>query len=100
VAGAFEVYVWYEADPAAEALVRAAFDRLAARVHDSRAPRLLRRPDLVQREGRERHTWMEVWPGVPALTLDPWLARLADAAGPPSAGVGPRHVEVFGPVVG
>ncbi len=101
-----EVYVWYEADPADDALVRAAIDRLAdAMVRggtdpvDER-PRLLKRPGTTLRDGAPRSTWMEVWPAVPRRALDGWLARLetsARDAGVDALARGGRHVETFEP---
>ncbi len=106
---ALEVYVWFEADPADAARVLAAFGRLgeamASGGSDAAAerPRLLSRPELVQRDGSPRATWMEVWPGVPPRTLPGWLDRLDAAAASSGAGAlarGGRHVEVFAPQAG
>lgn len=101
---ALEVYVWFEADPADDARVRAAEGRLAEAMALGGAepvvdrPRLLRRPDLKHRDGAPRATWMEVWPAVPRHELAVWLARLEDTAA--SVGVaalvrGGRHAEPF-----
>jgi len=101
-----EVYVWYESDPAESDRVRAAFVRLAEDMvrggsdPASERPRLLRRPEAVQRDGQPRATWMEVWPAVPSRMLGGWLDRLEAAA--VSSGAAPlarggRHVEVFVP---
>jgi hypothetical protein len=103
-AATLEVYVWFEADPADDAAVRAAEDRLAeAMVRGGtdpvgERPRLLRRPDLKQRDGAARATWMEVWPAVPRRSIDGWLVRLATAAasvGATALARGGRHVEPF-----
>ena len=103
---ALEVYVWFEADPADASWVLAAFGRLGAAMASggseavAERPRLLRRPELVQRDGAPRTTWMEVWPGVPPRTLAGWLDRLDAAAASSGAGAlarGGRHVEVFAP---
>lgn len=104
-----EVYVWFEADPADDALVAAAFARLADGMvrggSDAvvEAPRLLRRPDLKTRPDGTRATWMEIWPAVPRHALGGWLDRLeaaADDAGAAALARGGRHVEVFEPVAG
>lgn len=101
-----EVYVWFEADPNHALLVRAAFVRLAEEMGrggsgcGSQRARLLRRPDLSQRDGLPRTTWMEVWPCVPPHALAGWLDRLEAAAassGAATLGRGGRHVEVFVP---
>jgi hypothetical protein len=101
-----EVYVWYEADPADDALVRAAVDRLAeAMVRGGtdpvgERPSLLRRPGTTLRDGAPRSTWMEVWPAVPRRSLDGWLARLETSAldvGATALARGGRHVEPFEP---
>ena len=106
---ALEVYVWFEADPADVSRVQAAFGRLdetmASGGSDAVAerPRLLRRPELAQRDGSPCTTWMEVWPGVPSRTLAGWLDRLDAAAASSGASAlarGPRHVEVFAPQAG
>lgn len=101
-----EVYVWYETDPADDARVRAAADRLAqAMVRggtdpiDER-PRLLRRPGTTLRDGSPRATWMEVWPAVPRHALEGWIARLETSArdsGIEALSLGGRHVETFVP---
>lgn len=104
-----EVYVWFEADPADDALVVAAFRRLADGMVRggseaiAEAPRLLRRPDLKARDDGPRATWMEVWPAVPRHAVGGWLDRLAaaaDDAGATALSRGGRHVEVFEPVAG
>ena len=106
---ALEVYVWFEADPADAARVLAAFGRLGEAMASggsdaaSERPRLLCRPELVQRDGSPRATWMEVWPGVPPRTLTGWLDRLDAAAASSGAAAlarGARHVEVFAPQAG
>ncbi len=102
-----QVFVWFEADPADDAAVVAAVRHLveamsgAGDVRDAEGPRLLRRPDLRLRDGQPRATWMEIWPGVPAASLDAWLAHLASAAqacGVAALAAGGRHVEPFAPV--
>jgi hypothetical protein len=101
-----EVCVWYEAEPADDARVRAAVDRLVEAMvrggtdplHER--PRLLRRPETTLRDGVPRSTWMEVWPAVPRHALEGWLARLdtsARDAGATLLARGGRHVEVFEP---
>lgn len=99
-----EVYVWFESDPADDEAVRAAVGRLAdemaseATAPETGPPRLLRRPDLKDRDGRPRATWMEVWPSVPAAHLADWLDRLERSAVASGAGAlarGGRHVEPF-----
>lgn len=104
-----EVYVWFEADPADVSRVLAAFGRLGAAMASggseavAERPRLLRRSELVQRDGAQRATWMEVWPSVPPRTLAGWLDRLDAAAASSGAGAlarGGRHVEVFAPQAG
>jgi hypothetical protein len=106
---ALEIYVWFEADPADAARVLAAFGRLGQAMASGGSdaaverPRLLCRPELVQRDGSPRATWMEVWPGVPPRTLAGWLDRLDAAAASSGAGAlarGGRHVEVFAPQAG
>lgn len=101
-----EVCVWYEADLADDAGVRAGVDRLAeAMVRGGTdplhaRPRLLKRPETTLRDGALRSTWMEVWPAVPRHALDGWLARLdssARDAGTTALARGGRHVEVFEP---
>ena len=101
-----EVYVWFEADPADAMRVHAAFERLTEDMvrggsgSDPERPRLLRRPDLVQRDGMPRVTWMEVWPGVPQHALPGWQDRLEAAAassGATALARGGRHLEVFVP---
>lgn len=101
-----EVYVWFESDPADDQAVIAAFGRLAlAMAADAVAPgagppRLLRRTDLKDRDGRLRATWMEAWPAVPGPALADWLdrlARLAAASGASALASGGRHVEPFVP---
>lgn len=102
-----EVYVWFEADPSADAAVQAAIARLAdamtggAPGSSVRRPRLLRRPDLKQRDGRPLATWMEAWPSVPRQALAAWLATLsvqAQACGAAALARGGRHVEPFLPM--
>jgi hypothetical protein len=104
---ALEVYVWFEADPSDDAAVQAAVGRLADAMAGgapgaaSRRPRLLRRPDLKQRDGRPRATWMEAWPAVPGHALPDWLATLAaqaQACGAAALARGGRHVEPFPPM--
>lgn len=101
-----DVYVWYEADPADDARVRDAVDRLVEAMarggtdllHER--PRLLKRPGTTLRDGAPRSTWMEVWPAVPRRTIDGWLARLdstARDAGATALARGGRHVEPFEP---
>jgi len=99
-----EVFVWFEADPAQDEQVSAAFGRLAdAMVRGGsdpvvERPRLLRRPDLKARDGTLRATWMEIWPAVPAATLSGWAARLeasAASVGASALASGGRHVEPF-----
>lgn len=99
-----EVFVWFEADPAREPEVVAAFGRLAeAMVRGgsdpvTERPRLLRRPDLKQRADGPKATWMEIWPSVPALSVDGWTARLVASAasvGATALASGGRHVEPF-----
>ncbi len=101
-----DVYVWYEADPADDARVRDAVERLAEAMvrggtdplHER--PRLLKRPETTLRDGAPRSTWMEVWPAVSRHALDGWLARLetgARDAGATALARGGRHVEVFEP---
>ncbi len=106
---ALEVYVWFEADPADVSQVLTAFGRLGEAMTSggsnvvAERPRLLRRPELVQRDGSPRATWMEVWPGVPPSTLAGWLDRLDAAVASSGAGAlarGGRHVEVFAPQAG
>jgi hypothetical protein len=113
------VYVWFEADPADDARVRAAVGRLAAEMADAAGaagsvgrsgdrvelgaagPRLLRRPDLRLRDGHAYATWMEVWPPVPVDGLAVWLERLAacaDRCGAAALARGGRHVEPFEPI--
>ena len=106
-ADALEVYVWFEADPADDAQVRAAEDRLAEAMALGgtgpvvERPRLLRRPDLRHRDGALRATWMEVWPAVPRHALAGWLARLdatAESVGAAALARGGRHAEPFVPM--
>ena len=101
-----EVYVWFEADPGDDALVRAAFVRLDETMArggsdaSSERPRLLRRPETTTRDGAPRATWMEVWPQVPRRALVGWLARLSTSAtssGTTALAQGGRHVEPFEP---
>jgi hypothetical protein len=101
-----EVYVWFEADAADDAAVRAATDRLAEGMVRggtdpvAERPSLLRRPDRKIRDGVMRATWMEVWPGVPRDALAGWLVRLEAAAwdsGSAALARGGRHVEPFEP---
>jgi hypothetical protein len=105
-AAGLEVYVWFESDPADDDAVVAAFDRLARAMADDGAiplsdpPRLLRRPDLKERDGRFRATWMEVWPAVPGSELSAWidrLDRLAVTTGASALAPAGRHVEPFEP---
>ena len=103
--GTLEVYVWFEADPAHDDAVRAAFGRLALAMappagSSAAAPRLLRRTDLRTRPEGPRATWMEVWTGVPAGGLPAWQDRLdaaAAASGAAACAAGGRHLEVFAP---
>jgi hypothetical protein len=99
-----EVFVWFEADPARDAEVLAAFGRLAeAMVRGGsdpavERPRLLRRPDLKARPDGPRATWMEIWPAVPVATLIGWTDRLSASAasvGAAALATGGRHVEPF-----
>jgi hypothetical protein len=99
-----EVFVWFEADPARDVEVGAAFARLAdAMVRGgsdplAERPRLLRRPDLKRRPEGARATWMEIWPAVPAASLIGWTDRLAASAasvGATELATGGRHVEPF-----
>jgi hypothetical protein len=101
-----EVYVWFESDPADDDAVVAAFDRLARAMADdgaippSEPPRLLRRPDLKERDGRFRATWMEVWRAVPGSILGDWLDRLdrhARTTGASALAPAGRHAEPFVP---
>lgn len=101
-----EVYVWFEADPADDAAVRAALERAADSMIRGGSdpvrerPRLLRRPDLRLRDGVPRATWMEIWPGVPAHAFAGWVSRLeasAAAEGLDALARGGRHVEPFVP---
>jgi hypothetical protein len=102
-----EVYIWFEADPADDARVVAAFARLAeamvrgSAVAPAEAPRLLRRADLRPRPEGPRATWMEVWTAVPQHALAAWQDRLAtsaDDSGSTPLAHGGRHVEVFLPI--
>jgi hypothetical protein len=110
-AGTLEVYVWFEADPAHDAAVRQSFLQLVQRMTRQGpdaaagpgAPRLLRRTDLRARPEGLRATWMEVWSGVPASGVAPWLAAMeaaAAATGSTGWACGGRHVEVFAPDAG
>ena len=104
--GEVEVYVWFEADPAADALVVAAEERLAQAMVAggsdpvAERPRLLYRHGRRTRDGRPVTTWMEVWPAVPAHALAGWIARLdasAQSSGATGLALGGRHVEPFEP---
>ena len=106
-ADTLEVFVWFEADPARETEVVAAFGRLVdAMVRGgsdpvTERPRLLRRPDLKHRTDGPRATWMEIWPAVPVPMLAGWIARLeasAASVGATALASGGRHVEPFVPV--
>jgi hypothetical protein len=98
-----EVYVWFESDPADDPAVYLAFRRLVQEMGRGAeaplgTPRLLRRPELKDRDGQLRATWMEVWPAVPAADLADWLDRLgrcAEASGASALALGGRHVEPF-----
>lgn len=99
-----EVYVWFEADPADDGRVLAAFARLAEGMvrggsePHTETPRLMRRPDLRTRPDGLRATWMEIWPAVPRHAVAGWIDRLAAAAddsGAAGLARGGRHVEVF-----
>jgi hypothetical protein len=101
-----EVYVWYEADPADDARIRAAVGRLVEVMVRGgtdpvgERPSLLKRPGTTLRGDAPRSTWMEVWPAVPRHALDGWLARLdtsARDAGLDVLACGGRHVEPFAP---
>jgi hypothetical protein len=99
-----EVYVWFESDPLDDEAVLAAFWRLAgamavaSEAAGTGPPRLLRRPELKDRDGRSRATWMEVWPAVPRPALADWLDRLerhAAASGASALAPDGRHAEPF-----
>ena len=99
-----ELYIWFEADPAMDDAVRAAFTalhrRMACEPHKRLLgmPRLLRRADLRQRPAGVRATWMEIWrlrqdtaPEVFSADLEREAARV----GLTHLAHGGRQIEVF-----
>ncbi len=103
---AVELYVWFEADPAMDDAVRAAFmvlrRRMAAEPHKRLlgTPRLLRRADLRQRPAGARATWMEIWRLNEGSALDVFsadLEREAGRVGLTHLAQGGRQIEVFIP---
>ena len=99
-----EVYVWFEAEAGRDDAVRSAVARLAESMAHGGSdpvrerPRLLRRPDLRQRDDGVFTTWMEIWPAVPAHALEGWIDRLAASAADSGAAAlarNGRHVEPF-----
>jgi len=93
-----ELYIWYEADPDRADAVLQAFAHLQQMMGPSTPSRLLRRSDLVLREGVLRDTWMEIWvlaPGTDPQGFQIGLLRAASEAGLNDLARNGRHVERF-----
>jgi Domain of unknown function (DUF4936) len=95
------IFVYFHADPAQEAQVRAALERMQTTMRDQ----LGVKPEVALKldEPKSRHTWLEWHRLAHAQSPDDYLRVLAHCViecGLDSLALGPRHSEVFAPLAG